>query len=198
MATLCSKSGPSSSSTTDLRTVGMSMCWGHFSTHCPHWTHRDANSGSPRATASTQPCSIHELFLVGIVDQVQVVILLETEWNIHTLPDRAYSTGSLYSLLSSVHDTCSPLFLSAAVPLLSENLGMLCLQLLRFSSICVFLIHPGEDNRDLWMVPYPAKCPFCRGPLCRGFIPDLFHSLRHGFCQVPSTEGLHNDYSKAF
>ena len=51
MATLCSKSGPSSSSTTDSSTVGISMCWGHFSRHCPHWTHRDANSGSPRPTA---------------------------------------------------------------------------------------------------------------------------------------------------
>lgn len=45
IATRSWKSGPSSSAATDSSITGMSMRWGHFSAHCPHCTHRDANSG---------------------------------------------------------------------------------------------------------------------------------------------------------
>ncbi len=80
--------------------------------------------GVAEGDCATQPCSIHEFFPVGIVSQVQVVVLLETQRDVY--PRRAGHAvpADRYRQLSSVRGICSPLFLPAAVPLPSANPGM--------------------------------------------------------------------------
>ena len=146
MATLSSKPGPSSSSTTDSSIVGISMCWGHFSRALPALDAQGCKLGRPERDSAAQPCSVHEFFPVRIVGQGTGCCSARNTTGCLPRTGRACSTGNRYSRLSSVRGTSSPPFLPAAVPLSVSESGYAWPATLRFSRICVSSFIPERTT----------------------------------------------------
>ncbi len=131
---------------------------------------------------ATQPCSIHELCFVCIAGPCTgcCTIRNRVEYSPlrtgHTVPAACTAYFHQFTVL--------PLYFFYQLQFsFSQRIWVCFVCYCKILFNMCFLIHPGEDNRDLRVVPYPAKSPFCSGPLRRSLIPDLFHGRRHGACR---------------
>ena len=120
--------------------------------------------GRPKPDCAAQPCCVHEFFPVGIVGRYRLLysskqsgIFTPDGQGMQVLAAGAADFHEFTVFLSTLFTSCSSFSVSESGYALSATAEILPDMRL--------VIHPGEDNRDLRMVPYPAERPFCRGPL---------------------------------